>query len=409
MKRFFTCLVLLISYLSIKAQIFAQNFSSSSTVSTYVSASTPNSGQFNAISSSGAGTVVSITNGKLQFSQTANAGSFSRTTDFSPTPTLIKYAFKLSVSGNSTATTNVGVFQIGSAFGTANSSESNANTHSRLGVNFSATNGTFTLRDIGTSTNSTSLSGEQQISWYVNNTGSTITYVNPNNGATSLANDAAHVWAGTNQVLSINAQTASQTLTDLKFTMTNGNGTIMIDDIVITSGSEVLNIDLSSFYVKKGIEKNILGWSTVLETNNAYFDIQNSTDAKIFQTIGQVKGSGTTNEKQNYSFEHQNPSVGINYYRLRSVDFDGKESLSNIVSVLSSKSGKVQVYPNPVTDKMIISTESNDMETFSIVNLLGQNVQTGQLNGQKEVNVNELSAGTYFLKVGAETIKFVKR
>ena len=76
---------------------------------------------------------------------------------------------------------------------------------------------------------------------------------------------------------------------------------------------------------------------------------------------------------------------------------------------MSSKSGKVQVYPNPVTDKMIISTENNDTETFSIVNLLGQNVQTGQLNGQKEVSVNELSAGTYFLKVGAETIKFVKR
>src|SRR5438128_2532075 len=100
--------------------IFDQNFNSSGTVSDYVSA-TPDSHQFNAISSSGAGTVVSISGGALSYARTANAGSFSRTTDFSPTPDTLVYQLDLSVSGNSTATTSAAIFQVGSAYGTANS------------------------------------------------------------------------------------------------------------------------------------------------------------------------------------------------------------------------------------------------------------------------------------------------
>jgi len=87
------------------AVIFSQDFSANNTLATYVNATTPSSGQFNAISSSGAGTVVSVTSGVLTFARTGNAGTFSRTTDFSPTPTAIIYQFDLNISGNSTATT----------------------------------------------------------------------------------------------------------------------------------------------------------------------------------------------------------------------------------------------------------------------------------------------------------------
>ena len=63
-----------------------QDFSSSSVVSDYVSA-TPNSGQFNAIGTSGANVTISISSGKLEYVRTtANVGSFSRNTDFSPSP-----------------------------------------------------------------------------------------------------------------------------------------------------------------------------------------------------------------------------------------------------------------------------------------------------------------------------------
>ena len=108
-----------------------------------------------------------------------------------------------------------------------------------------------------------------------------------------------------------------------------------------------------------------------------------------------------------YEFVDDTP-LSISYYRLRSVDFDGKETLSNIVSVINKKGSKLKVYPNVANDKIIIRSNSPNPQTFNIYNLLGQNVQTGQLTGQKELIISPLSTGTYFLKVQGETVKFVK-
>ncbi len=115
--RFFGLFIfaILVLFDCVQGQIFSQDFSSSTVVGDYVNA-TPNNGQFNAISSSGVGTVVSINGGALQ-SCTANAGSFSRTSHFNPTPGSLAYKLDITVSGNTVAQTTAAVFQIGSAFG----------------------------------------------------------------------------------------------------------------------------------------------------------------------------------------------------------------------------------------------------------------------------------------------------
>ena len=67
------CVVLLFCCsISSKAQFFTQNFSTSTNVSDYVSA-TPNSGQFNDIVANSANLTASIQNGALRFNRTAAA------------------------------------------------------------------------------------------------------------------------------------------------------------------------------------------------------------------------------------------------------------------------------------------------------------------------------------------------
>ncbi|MCU7615107.1 T9SS type A sorting domain-containing protein [Chryseobacterium sp. GMJ5] len=222
------------------AQIFEQDFNSSSTVSSYVSATTPNSGQFNAISTSGSGTVLSINGGKLRFARTGNAGAYTRTTDLTPTPQLMIYQFDLAVSNNTAAVTNAATWQIGSAFTTGNSTEANSIVHSRLGLNLTATNGSFSLRDIGGSLNSSVFSGTQNIFWVINNTGATAFYLAPDNTVGTLSNDEADLWVGTTKALtSLPATTATQSLTDFKFVISNGTANVDIDNLKIYSGSNI--------------------------------------------------------------------------------------------------------------------------------------------------------------------------
>lgn len=214
-------------------QLFTQNFSSSGTVGGYANAN-PNNGQFNAISSSGAGTVLSINSGKLRFARTANAGAYSRTTDFSGPPTSLIYKFDLQISGNSSATPSVAGFQVGSGFTTANGNEANAAVHSRFNINTTTTAGTFTFNDVANSQTSGNQSGSVAVTWVINNSGGTLTYKAPDGSYETVANDKFDLWAGTTRVFNdSSATTTTQSLTDLKFFINNGTLTIDIDNIVI--------------------------------------------------------------------------------------------------------------------------------------------------------------------------------
>jgi hypothetical protein len=231
------------------AIIFTQDFSANNTLATYINASSPNSGQFNAISTSGAQATVGVNAGVLTFTRgSGNATTFSRTTDFSPTPAAISYQFNLTISGNSAAQTTAAVFQVGSGYGTANSSESNANTYARFGINLSATTGQFSIRDVSNGSSSATFSGTQSVFWVLNNTGASINYTDPIAAASALANDRADLWLGTTKVLNgVAIETASQSMTDLKFAFDGGSGTIGIDNIVITAIPEPSTALLGAF------------------------------------------------------------------------------------------------------------------------------------------------------------------
>jgi hypothetical protein len=326
LKRIFLITGLVLIHQQVMSQMttyLLQDFNSSSVVSNYVSA-TPNLGQFNAISSSGAGMVVSITNGKLQFARTGNAGSFSRTTDFSPQPTALIYQFKLNVTGNTVAQTSAAVFQIGSNFGTANSAESNANTFARLALNFTASDGEFALRDITGSSNGSVLSGEQTITWVVCKTAPGVDFVGPDGIVRTLDANKAYVWANSTLIFNgVNVQTSTQSLTDLKFAFTAGTGTITIDDIHIT--------DISSHIVS-----NSSGWRMMSGFTNV-------TYAQLFapvwlQGMDNITGNGSTGFGQpnlmtfNESSGFQNVTdagssisagQGFIYYHFNDDNYDG--------------------------------------------------------------------------------------
>jgi hypothetical protein len=286
-------------------QIFQQDYSSSTTVSSYVNLSSPTISQFNAIGTSGAGVVTSINSGKLRIARSgSNAGSFSRTTDFSPTPSTMMYTFDLTISGNSVAQTTAAVFQVGSAYGTANNPESNANTHSRIGLNLSSTTGQFTLRDIGAGTNSTAYSGTQSITWVINNSGSSLTYTAPNGTSESIADDKADVWIGnTREFNDISATTTSQLLTDLKFVFNAGTATVDIDNIVINKlcvNPITLHASTATGNTEQCYDD---GWHYYGTTSANYFGLKkngniitNTIDLTLGSTISKTSSNGSNQE-----------------------------------------------------------------------------------------------------------------
>lgn len=116
-----------------------------------------------------------------------------------------------------------------------------------------------------------------------------------------------------------------------------------------------LPVEWLGFDVTAHAGKAQLEWQTATEFNNMKFIVEHATAADGFQPIGEVEGNGNTSNLSSYVYDDASPARGINYYRLRQVDYDGKEALSIVKSVIIKEQNlHLQSYPNPSSNAFAI-------------------------------------------------------
>ena len=101
---------------------------------------------------------------------------------------------------------------------------------------------------------------------------------------------------------------------------------------------DILPITLSSFTGIWNGKAPELRWTTQLEINNSYFDLERSFNGRNFERAGVVSGQINSSVITNYQFTDYAVSntTGLVYYRLKQVDVDGRFSYSNIIVVKNS-------------------------------------------------------------------------
>ena len=182
-----------------------------------------------------------------------------------------------------------------------------------------------------------------------------------------------------------------------------------------TAGAPV-PVQLLNFSVVKDGKTSLLRWTTGSEFNNDYFEIQRSIDNKNFITLGKVKGSGNSNTMVSYEYNDNTPHVGLNSYRLKQVDFDGRSTLSPIRMVNFDRSQAISIFPNPTTDELSVSLNGWDPElttTIKVVDFNGAEVLTEEVTSETmRLNVSQLPVGAYFIQItnsaATQTYRFVK-
>ena len=177
---------------------------------------------------------------------------------------------------------------------------------------------------------------------------------------------------------------------------------------VTLSYSAVLSAELLNLKATPSVSSVKLDWETANEVNNKGFQVERrQATGDSWDILGFIaaKGKGSS-----YDFVDNTP-LSINYYRLRQLDNDGKETLSKVVSASLKGKGGLSIYPNPVSSLLTLSVlarnEATEGSDYQILNLLGQQVLSGKTTPQ--IDVSALPQGTYVIKVGAEQAKFVKQ
>lgn len=194
----------------------------------------------------------------------------------------------------------------------------------------------------------------------------------------------------------------------------NGTGTAKT---YLTPGAgnftTTLPVNLVSFTGIKLQNDAFLAWQTASEINNAGFEIEYSQDGQLFSKKGYVKGNGTSNKLLNYTFTDLDAFALNNfaYYRLKQIDFDGKFTYSEIISINENIGiiNHITVLPNPFNSVFSIHVVSN-MNTDAdilITDVQGKSVCMKKVelkNGINDYILNESAAfenGIFFVKIVA--------
>lgn len=90
------------------------------------------------------------------------------------------------------------------------------------------------------------------------------------------------------------------------------------------------------------------------------------------------------------------------------VEFASFLTDAQVLSVNNLNNLKVNVYPNPTADKVVVSTSNNNSE-YVLVDVRGAILDKKVFNVSEEINFTNLPSGTYFITISSATEKVVKK
>jgi hypothetical protein len=175
-----------------------------------------------------------------------------------------------------------------------------------------------------------------------------------------------------------------------------------------------LEIRLTDISATNVGSRNRVDWTTATELIGDKFDVQRSIDGRNYITLATIDAKG---EASTYSYWDLTPVAGRNYYRLYMKDAGGNGSYSKEVTAVVKANGgfTVTAHPNPVTDKLQVSTSGSQgaNPSISVIDVTGKVITTIAVTGTTtEINMSGMAKGIYSIRYiddsHAQTIKVVK-
>jgi hypothetical protein len=250
---------------------------------------------------------------------------------------------------------------------------------------------------------------------YLDETGSWVLLSNSPYTAAAIPQTSSPTWVNIGAKFNL-PPTGAFFPTQIRITL--GDGTIggcgndfAIDDInfSLCPAGDVAPVTLTSFTARHNGNGVTIEWSTSQELNNNYFQVERSADGSTnWSVIATVMGAGNSQVVNNYNSYDASPLSGVNYYRLKQVDNDGKYVYSNTVTVkIDLQKTAISVLANPFYNTLSVNFVSLTSQTVTarLVDITGKQVAVEKwsvYNGTTKkdfTNVSDLQHGMYILSI----------
>lgn len=183
--------------------------------------------------------------------------------------------------------------------------------------------------------------------------------------------------------------------------------------------SSVQPVRLAGFSARANGARAVLSWSTLSETGNAGFEIEQKR-GPAWTRVGEVDGAGTSAQRNDYQFETEVLAPGVHQFRLRQVDVDGTETIAGTVQTRITPDDITLTSPSPHPVKgrttVELTARSEQPVRVELYDGLGRRVQTlhdGPVRAGAPlavtVEADGLASGTYWIRATGETFSTTQR
>ncbi|HEY4937373.1 MAG TPA: T9SS type A sorting domain-containing protein [Puia sp.] len=155
-----------------------------------------------------------------------------------------------------------------------------------------------------------------------------------------------------------------------------------------------------------------LSWSTMMESNVEYFEIQRSGDGMNFVDIDSVQSKmmiSTSAYELQYNYSDTRPLMGTSYYRVKVIGKNGYINQSPVVQINNSTAEGTRIYPTLIQNNMVfVESDKNlrgaKLEFFDLSGKKISETYWESLNVRQNVQVSKsgiLPTGTYIARLTA--------
>lgn len=196
------------------------------------------------------------------------------------------------------------------------------------------------------------------------------------------------------------------------------------DTVVVApfdSSCSVLKTTVTDFFGLTVNNDNRLSWSVTNNNEIRFFDIERSDDGSTFFPLQTINSISSDFPSATYKFTDDNVTKESNtvYYRLKIINATNQVSYSKIIRLSTNESitGRVKIFPNPVTDKLQISIYSPFRQNIKLFiydasGRIMRNMQTMIEKGNTKFNILDFQSwppGIYSVKVIAGNELFINK
>ncbi len=216
-----------------------------------------------------------------------------------------------------------------------------------------------------------------------------------------IYNTATNQWSSS-QLPTVKGSLVAVSVNNKILFLENGSG--KVDIYTLDNALPVNIVSFTGTWVDNVGAK--LNWQTSAETQNDHYEIQRSSDAKSFESIGRAQGQGTSDVLTKYQFIDTGMPDAVSYYRLKQVDFDGTVYFSSIISVNrfgpKTITATLTVWPTPTTEQLTMQVSEDQIINKVIISDMNSRRILTQNGPSNSTDVSSLQPGIYIVEVITE-------